>query len=101
MAEEKQDVKWILVISLILFFVFEGAFYNFYYYPPGSYVLFNIWWYIYFINLFFIILAVISSTLNKVGFWDKELTYQLAVYSFIVSMALIFVSSLRMLPFTL
>jgi len=101
MAEEKQDTKWILVISLILFFVFEGAFFYVYYFPPQAYVLFNIWWYIHFINLFFIILTVIFSALNKVGFGDKELTYQVAVYSFVISMALIFVSSLRLLPFTL
>jgi len=98
MAKEERDVKWILVISLILFFVFEGIF-N--YFPYRSYILFNFWWYIDYINLFFIMLTITFATLNKVGFWDKELTYKIAVYSFIISMALIFVSSLRMLPFAL
>jgi len=97
MTQEEYDAKWILVISLILFFALEGVFYFF---PPRfSYVLFDLWWFIDFINLFFIILAVTFSTLNKVGFWDKELTYSLAVYSFIISMVLIFISNLRLLPF--
>ena len=96
MATEEQDAKWILVISLILFFVFEGFFY---YYPYPTYVMFTFWWFIDYINLFFIIITVTSATLNKVGFFDKELTYQIAVYSFIISMALIFVSNLRLLPF--
>lgn len=96
MATEEYDAKWILVISLILFFVFEGIFF---YYPYRSYVMFTFWWFIDYINLFFIIIAVTSATLNKVGFSDKELTYQIAVYSFIISMALIFVSNLRLLPF--
>ena len=96
MAMEEHDAKWILVISLILFFVFEGIFF---YFPYRSYVMFTFWWFIDYINLFFIIIAVTSATLNKVGFLDKELTYQIAVYSFIISMALIFVSNLRLLPF--
>lgn len=96
MAEKEQDIKWILIISLILFFAFAGAFY---YFPYRSYVLFNIWWYIDFMNLFFILLTVTFATLNKVGFWDKELTYRLAVYFFIISIALIFISNLRLLPF--
>ena len=98
MAAEEHDVKWILIISLILFFVFEGAFF---YFPPRSYVLFNFWWFIDFINLFFIILTVTFATLNKVGFGDRDLTYQIAVYCFIISMALIFVSSFRLLPLAL
>jgi len=96
MAEEEHDVKWILTISLILFFAFEGAFF---YFQPRSYVLFSFWWFVDFINLLFIILTVTFSTLNKVGFGDRELTYELTVYSFIISMGLIFASSLRLLPF--
>jgi len=95
MATEEHDAKWILVISLILFFVFEGIFF---YYPYRSYVMFTFWWFIDYINLFFIILTVTFAALNKVGFSDKELTYTIAVYSFIISMALIFVSNLRLLP---
>jgi len=95
MAEE-QDAKWILIISLILFFALEAVIY---YFPYRSYVPFNFWWYIDFINLFFIILTVTFATLNKVGFWSRELTYRLAVYFFIISMALIFISNLRLLPF--
>lgn len=98
MAKEERDVKWILIISLILFFVLEGVFYYFPY--RYFYVLFNFWWFVDFINLFFIILTVTFATLNKVDFLDKELTYQIAVYSFIISMTLIFVSNLRLLPFT-
>lgn len=96
MVMEEHDAKWILVISLILFFVFEGIFF---YYPYRSYVMFTFWWFIDYINLFFIIITVTFATLNKVGFFDKELTYQIAVYSFIISMTLIFVSNLRLLPF--
>jgi len=96
MAREEKNVKWILIISLILLFVFEGIFY---YFPYRSYVLFNFWWYVDYLNLFFIILTVTFSTLNKVGFWDRELTYHLSVYFFIISMALIFISNFRLLPF--
>jgi len=97
MAEKEHDVKWILIISLILFFALEGVFYYFPY--SHFYVLFNFWWFVDFINLLFIILTVTFATLNKVGFLDKELTYQMTVSSFIISMALIFVSNLRLLPF--
>jgi len=96
MAAEEHDAKWILAISLILFFAFMG---NFYYFPYRSYVLFNFWWFIDYINLFVIILTVTFATLNKVGFMNKELTYNLSVYFFIISMALIFVANLRLLPF--
>jgi len=96
MHNEEQDVKWILAISLILFFVLEGIFY---YFPYHFYVMYTFWWFIDFINLFFVILAVTFATLNKVGFFERELTYHLAVYSFIVSMALVVISNLRLLPF--
>lgn len=98
MLKEEYDAKWILVISLILFFALEGIL-N--YFPLRSYVLYSFWWFVDFVNLFFITLAVLFSTLNKVGYLDKELTYEIAVYSFIISMVLIFISNLRLLPFAL
>jgi hypothetical protein len=98
MIAEEHDAKWILIISLILFFVLEGVFY---YFPYHSYILFDLWWYIDFINLFVIILTVTFSTLNKVRFGDIELTYRLAVYFFLISMALILISNLRLLSFAL
>jgi len=92
MREEK-NVKWVLIVSLIMFFVLKWWCFLGYSLPYRS---FDFWFFIYLINLLSVILTITFATLNKTGFWDTEVTYQLAIFFFVVSMALLFVSHLQL-----
>jgi len=90
---EEKDVKWILIISLIMFFVLK------WWYLWGGispYVVFDFWFFTYFINILSMILTITFAALSKAGFWETEITYQLTIFFFIVSMALLFVSHLQL-----
>ena len=60
------------------------------------YAFFDFWFFIYLINISSVILTITFAALNKTGFWDTEVTYQLAIFFFVVSMALLFVSHLQL-----
>ena len=91
---KEKNVKWILVISLITFFVLKW-----WYFLDNSlpYVFFDFWFFIYLINILSVVLAITFAALNKAGFWETEITYPLTIFFFILSMALLFVSHLQLI----
>jgi len=91
-TREEKNVKWVLIVSLIMFFVLKW-----WYFLDSSfpYTVFDIWFFIYLINILSVILTITFAALNKTGFWDAEVTYQLAIFFFVVSMALFFVAQLQ------
>ena len=92
-TREEKNVKWVLIVSLIMFFVLKW-----WYFLDSSfpYTVFDIWFFIYLINILSVILTITFAALNKTGFWDTEVTYQLAIFFFVVSMALFFLSQLEL-----
>jgi len=90
---EEKDVKWILIVSLIMLFVLKW-----WYFSGGSfpYLFFDVWFFTYFINILSVILTITFAALNKAGFWETEITYQLTIFFFILSMALLFVYHIQL-----
>jgi len=92
-TREKRDVKWVLMVSLIMFFVLKWWYILG---RPSPYAFFDFWFLIYLINILSVILTITFAALNKTPFGDTEVTYQLTIFFFIVSMALLFVSQLQL-----
>ena len=93
-SREGKDVKWVLIVSLVMFFVLEWWYFLD---LPFSYVSFGFWFLIYFINILSVVLTVTLATLNKAGFWETEITYQVTIFFFILSMVLFFVSQFELI----
>jgi len=93
-GRDEKNVKWILIISLIMFFVLEWWYFLNSSFP---YAFFNFWFFIYFVNILSVVLTITFATLDKAGFWEPEITYQLTIFFFILSMALFFVSQLQLI----
>lgn len=91
---EEKNVKWVLIISLVMFFVLKWWYFLDYSFPYGS---FDFWFFIYFINILSVILTITFAALNKVSLWDTEITYQITIFFFILSMALLFVSHFQLI----
>jgi hypothetical protein len=92
--KEEKNVKWVLIISLIMFFVLKWWYFLDH---PFPYVFFDFWFFIYLINILSVILAITFATLNKAGLWETEITYHLTVFFFILSMTLLSVSHLQLI----
>lgn len=98
--EEQRNVKWIVVISFILFFVimaygptiFLGFFYQYQYSLPK-----DVWYFVNRIDTLLFLATVATGALFGARFGKKELVYRLTVYFFIISMGLFFLSLLRTL----
>jgi len=85
---EEKNVKWVLIVSLIMFFVLKWWYFLD---RPFPYTFFDFWFFLYFINILSVILTITFAALNRSGL-ETEITYQLSVFFFILSMALLFVS---------
>jgi len=98
---EERNVKWILVISLIMIPVatFTGAIISpSYYYPPRQPdALEVVSFYLNRIDILCFIATMTIATLATTGFGSKALLSRIAVYLFLISMALFFVSVLKVL----
>ena len=93
-TREERNVKWVLIVSLIMFFVLKWWYFlN----CPLPYAFFDFWFFIYLINILSVILTITFAALNKTDFGDREVTYQLSIFFFVVSMALLFVSQLQLI----
>ena len=90
---EEKNVKWTLIVSLIMLFVLKW-----WYFSGGSfpYLFFDFWFFAYFINILSVILTITFAALNKAGFWETEITYQLTIFFFILSMVLLFVYHIQL-----
>jgi hypothetical protein len=90
----ERNVAWILVVSLIMFFV-SLAFYVLYTYPFYSYTTTrDVWYYLSVVVHLFFTLTVATSALCLARF-AKRWMYSATVFFFAVSMILVFVDALR------
>jgi len=108
-VQEYRDVKWILVISLILLwiswpissfgFLFFGAISSLpVYHLPPRYTPIELAWYgINRADVLTFMLTVTFAALFTTDFGKKELWYKLSIYLFITSMALFFIVFLQTL----
>jgi len=101
--QEERNVKWMLVMSVIMLGVstFLGAIiYQPYYYgyPPREPTALDvISFYLNRIDILLFIVTVTMATLATTGFGKKDLMYKASIYLFTISMILLFVSVLKLL----
>lgn len=102
--EEQKSVKWILIISIIMFF--SGVVYGqtllvpyyAYIYPGAQQSIWDrIWYTLNRIDVLLFIAAIATGTLFTAGYGRKDTTYRVTVYLFMISMALLFVGFIRLL----
>ncbi|HVP15914.1 MAG TPA: hypothetical protein VMT42_00925 [candidate division Zixibacteria bacterium] len=97
MEAPDRNMKWILVVSVIMFF---GSMYFYAYYYAilgglyGSLSTRNVWYYLQIIEHLFFILTIGSSALWIAGF-ARRWTYIGSVCFFAISILLLFVEGLR------
>ena len=95
--EDQRNVKWILIISIIMFFASIG--YALPYSYPGSQR--SIWdtisYLISRIDTLLFIITITTGTLFTTGFGKKERMHRFTVYFFIISMVMFFIGFLRWL----
>jgi hypothetical protein len=107
-VQTERNVKWVLVISLIMFsffawpfsgFLFIGSLFSlpFYHLPPNYTLIEFVWYVINHADLPLFLLTITFATLFMSGFGRKELLYRLSIYSFALSMAFLFITFLQML----
>ncbi|UCG45047.1 MAG: hypothetical protein JSV58_06675 [Candidatus Bathyarchaeota archaeon] len=87
----ERSLKWILIISLVMFFWQTWMTLLM---TPGYYFTPDFWYYIRNVTTLSFIIPVLSATLHTADFWDKEYLYKISIGTFIVSMSLLFVTSL-------
>jgi len=95
--EEQRNVKWIVIVSLVLLFFsvsFAPSFFLGYYTPTPPR---DVWYYINRLDILFFIATITTATLFVINFGKKELTYKLTAYLFITSMGLFFLSFSKLL----
>jgi len=96
--EEQKNVKWIVIVSLVLFFfsvwlapsIYLGG-----YYPSTSSR--DAWYYLNRLDILFFIATLTVSSLFTSGFGKREVMYKLTVYIFMISMGVFFLSFSRLL----
>ena len=80
--EEKRNVLWVLIISVIIFFASIAIGPMFYtpLYPPREPTMEEIiWFYVNHGNVLLFIATITSATLFMAGFWRKEPMYKLSI----------------------
>ena len=91
---ERKDVKWILIVSLIMFILmfYSITLYSYYPYP---FRVKDFWFYMNITNILFLVLTIMFSSLYLVEFGNSIITYNASVYTFILSMLSLFVIFLK------
>ncbi len=106
--QEGKNLKWILAISIVLFFLrirsflglrFFGVFFSlpFHHLPPQYTAVELAWYFINQADILLFLLTITSSTLFTAGFKKWELLYRLSIYLFTLSMGLFVITLLQML----
>jgi len=93
--EEQKNVKWIMIISVLMFFVSALLSPSLFFF--GGYGTRNdgIWFIIGRLDALFFVATITTATLFSVNFGKKELTYKLSVYFFLISMGIFFLVIVR------
>jgi len=99
--EAEKNVKWVLIISVIMFFasIFASVLvYVPYYYPPRTpSPLDTLVFYINRIDTLLFIATITTATVHTTGFGRRETTYRLSLILFIISMGFFFITLLKWL----
>jgi len=98
LLEKKRNVKWILVISIMLFFV--SIFYSYPLYDLGRVPPSFVETVLYFLSRIAILLFLATITMGALftaNFSKKELAFKLTIRLFVLSMVLFFLQFLRIL----
>lgn len=94
--EEERNVKWIVIISLIMFFVAmvygPTIFMQSYYQYTTSR---DVWYYLNRIDILLFLATITTGALSGARFGKGDLMYKLTLYLFIVSMGLFFLGLMR------
>ena len=90
--KSEKNLKWILIISIVMFF--WQTWMTLLMTPGGYYFTPDFWYYIRNVTTLSFIIPVISAALHTANFWEEEYLYKTSIGAFIVSMSLLFVSSL-------
>ena len=91
---EERDVKWIIIVSLVSFYV--SWMFSWGYYLPSDYgVLETAVLYISRFSTIFFVATLTTITLYAADFGKKDLMFKVSMYLFIISMALFCLSILR------
>jgi len=99
-VEAEKTVKWVLLVSVIMFFasVFASVLiYIPYCLPRALSPLDTLVFYINRIDTLLFIATITTAAVHTAGFGRKETTYRLSVILFIISMALFFATFLKWL----
>jgi len=99
--QEQRNVKWILIISIIMLpasILMGFALYPYYYYQPYTPdPLTTLTLYINRISTLLFIATITTATLATAGLPRKNTMISVSVYLFMVSMALLFITMLKLL----
>jgi hypothetical protein len=99
--QEERNVKWLLIISIIMLWVVLYGFslpYAPYYYTSRPWtILDHIFWWVSRIDVLCFIATITMATLFTAGFGNKNSIYKASIYLFIASMALLFIGVLSRL----
>ena len=93
----ERSAKWILIISIIMFFA--SLFYGQFFFYQGSSGSFGsiIWLTLGRVNTLLFLVTITVGALFTTSFAKKELAYKLTLYFFVISMGLFFVQFVRIL----
>ncbi len=97
--QEERRVTWILIVSLVSLYI--STMFSFAYYPlrDGVTTLERVLSYISRIDTLLFVATITTATVFTTGLEKKDLIFKVSVYLFIISMALFFVSILRLMFF--
>jgi len=98
-VEAEKNVRWLLLVSVIMFFASLFAsvliYVPYYYLPRAPSPLDTLLFYVNRIDTLLFIATITTAAIHTAGFGRKEITYRLTVTLFLVSMALFFVTFLK------
>jgi hypothetical protein len=97
--QELVNVKWILGISLVMFFLsvwLVPSLLYIPYYPPSTRTAWDtFWYYVNRVDVLLFIATITTAALFTAGYGKNTLMHRLTVSFFLVSMALLFLTFLR------
>jgi len=100
--QKEQNVRWLLVVSVVLFIFTTGLLGVMELYPSSPYLrqywsdVDNVFFYIHRINILFFVATITTATLYTTSFEKKDLMFKVSMYLFQISMILFFVTLLKL-----
>jgi hypothetical protein len=100
--QNEQNVRWLLVVSVVLFIFTTGLLGIIELYPGSPNLrrfwsdLDNFFFYIHRIDILFFVATITTATLYTTSFEKKDLMFKVSMYLFLISMILFFVTLLKL-----